>query len=267
MKVLVTGATRNVGRLVVDELLRLGATDVRALTTDPASAALPAEVDVVTGFVGRPETLEGALSGVDVLYLAPHPPTVTAAVALAEQAGVSRIVDLAGAVGTGWEPIETAVEASSLGWTHLEPGEFMDNYLMWSDQIRRTDRVRDGYPAAANAAIDLSDIAAVAARAILDDSHVGKSYELTGPECLRRDEKLAAIASAVGREISYFELDHEAAVAELAAGMGEYARWYVDGVASLVEAPQLAVQTVAEITGRPGTTFAEWAAANVAAFR
>lgn len=267
MKVLVTGATRNVGRLVVDELLRLGATDVRALTTDPKSAALPAEVDVVTGFVGRLDTLVQALRGVDVLYLAPHPPTVTAAVALAEQAGVGRIVDLAGAVGTGWEPIETAVEASSLGWTHLEPGEFMDNYLMWSDQIRTTDRVRDGYRAAANAAIDLSDIAAVAAHAILDDSHVGKAYELTGPECLRRDEKLAAIASVLGREISYVELDHEAAVAELAAGMGEYARWYVDGVASLVEAPQLAVQTVSEITGRPGTTFAQWAAANVAAFR
>ena len=47
MKILVTGATGNVGRLVVDELLALGATDVRALTNNPAKAALPAGVEVV----------------------------------------------------------------------------------------------------------------------------------------------------------------------------------------------------------------------------
>jgi len=39
MKILVTGATGNVGRLVVDELLALGATEVRALTANPAKAA------------------------------------------------------------------------------------------------------------------------------------------------------------------------------------------------------------------------------------
>ncbi|MBJ8344943.1 NAD(P)H-binding protein [Antrihabitans sp. YC2-6] len=267
MKILVTGATRNIGRLVVDELLRLGATDIRALTTDPTAAALPVEVEVATGFVGNSASLHRALQGVDTLYLAPHPPTVGTAVALAEAAGVQRIVDLAGGAGTGWEVIEEAVETSAVPWTHLEPGEFMDNYTMWADQIRSTGQVRDGYAAAANAAIALPDIAAVAAQALLDDSYVGQRLELTGPECLRRDEKLQAIAHALGRDIDYVELDPEEAVAALEPAMGEYARWYLEGVATLIEHPQLAVPTVAEVTGRAATTFAEWAEANVEQFR
>jgi uncharacterized protein YbjT (DUF2867 family) len=47
LTILVTGATGNVGRLVVDRLLAMGATGVRALTNDPEKAALPAEVEVV----------------------------------------------------------------------------------------------------------------------------------------------------------------------------------------------------------------------------
>jgi uncharacterized protein YbjT (DUF2867 family) len=47
VSILVTGATRNVGRLVVDQLLAMGAPDVRALTNDLQNAALPAEVEIV----------------------------------------------------------------------------------------------------------------------------------------------------------------------------------------------------------------------------
>jgi uncharacterized protein YbjT (DUF2867 family) len=55
MRILVTGATGNVGRLVVDHLVAAGATEVVALTANPARAA--------------------ALEGVDRLYLAPLPRT------------------------------------------------------------------------------------------------------------------------------------------------------------------------------------------------
>jgi uncharacterized protein YbjT (DUF2867 family) len=41
MKILVTGATGDIGRMVVDELLTRGADDVRALTLDPEKAAPP----------------------------------------------------------------------------------------------------------------------------------------------------------------------------------------------------------------------------------
>jgi uncharacterized protein YbjT (DUF2867 family) len=158
MKILVTGATGNIGRMVVDELLTLGADDVRALTVNPAKAALPAGVEVVRGFLGRLETLPAAYAGVDVLYLAPHLPTAAEACRLAAKAGVRRIVDLAGAKGEHWQGIEDAVEATGLPCTHLEPGEFMANVTIWAGQIRAGDVVHDTCGDAANAPIAQEDV-------------------------------------------------------------------------------------------------------------
>lgn len=267
MRILVTGATGNVGRLVVDHLLDAGATQVRALTNHPARAALPAAVEVVEGYLGRPETVAAALDGVDRMYLAPLLKTVRQVVELARDAGVERIVDLAGPRGSWWHPIEEAVEESGLDWTHLDAGEFMTNSLSWADQIRTSGEVRDAYPDAADAPIDLGDIAAVAAAALLEDGHVGTAYELTGPETLSRAEMVRLIGVALGRDIPYVELGHADAVRDRLPTMGEYAEWYVDGMATLARHPQRAVPTVEEIIGRPATTFAEWAVANADAFR
>jgi uncharacterized protein YbjT (DUF2867 family) len=267
MTILVTGATGNIGRLVVDHLLRAGATGVRALTNNPAKAALPPEVEVVQGYLGRVETLPAALKGVERMYLAPVPETVRETTELAAEAGVRHIVDLAGARDGWWGSIEEAVEASGVPWTHLEPGEFMNNSLMWAEQIRTTGEVRDGYPASANAAIDLDDIAAVATAALLGEGHEGRAYELTGPESLTRAEKVERIGRALGRDVPYVELGHDDAIAQLRPSMGDFAQWYVDGMAQLTEHPQPAVRTVEEVTGRPATTFAEWAVRNVAGFR
>jgi uncharacterized protein YbjT (DUF2867 family) len=266
MTILVTGATGSVGRLVVDHLLAAGAR-VRALTNNPKKAALPAEVEVVEGYLGRPETLPAALEGIERMYLAPLPETVHDVVALAKRAGIGRIVDLSGEKGSWWYPVVEAVEASGIEWTHLWAGEFMTNSLIWADQIRRTEIVRDAYPNAANAPIDPGDIAAVAATVLLEEDHVGKAYELTGPEMLTRAEMVRLIGQALGRKIPFVELTHEQIVEELSPIMGEYAEWYVNGMAQLVDHPQAPVPTVAEITGRPATTFAQWAVRHAAAFR
>jgi hypothetical protein len=62
------------------------------------------------------------------------------------------------------------------------------------------------------------------------------------------------------------ELAPDEAVAELTPSMGEYAQWYVDGMALLAQHPQRAAPTVEEVTGRPATTFAQWAVAHADAF-
>jgi uncharacterized protein YbjT (DUF2867 family) len=265
--ILVTGATGNIGRLVVDELLAAGATDVRALTNKPEKAALPPEVEVVRGYLGRVETLGGVFDGVEKMYLAPLEETVREVTALAAKAGVRYIVDVSGPKDSWWAPVATAVEECGAAWTHLSPGEFMDNMLMWAEQIRTTGEVRDGYPDAANAPIDLGDIAAVAATALLEDGHAGKEYLLTGPETLTRAEMVRHIGAALGREIPFVEVDHDEAIAVLEPSMGEFARWYVDGMRDLTEHPQQANRTVEEITGRPATTFARWAQMKAAEFR
>jgi NAD(P)-dependent dehydrogenase (short-subunit alcohol dehydrogenase family) len=76
MTILVTGATGNIGRRIVDHLIDLGANDIRALTKNPAKAKLPEGVTAVTGYLGDPDSLPAALEGVERMYLAPLPKTL-----------------------------------------------------------------------------------------------------------------------------------------------------------------------------------------------
>jgi uncharacterized protein YbjT (DUF2867 family) len=274
--ILVTGATGNVGRLVVDHLVGNGAQHVRALTNNPARAALPPEVEVLQGYLGRLETLPDALAGVERLYLAPLPRTAREVLAMAKQAGVQRVVALSSsdadneAAGdpSTWHyyAVERAVEDSGMPWTHLRPGEFMTNTFMWADQIRATGVVRAAYANAATAVIDLDDIAAVAARVLLDDGHYGRRYLLTGPEAVKRVDLVRQIGRAIGRDLRYEELAYDDALKELEPTMGEYAAWYLDGMNSLVDHPQPVSPWFERITGRRGTSFAEWARRNASAF-
>ncbi|NMO52630.1 NAD(P)H-binding protein [Actinoplanes sp. TBRC 11911] len=266
MKILVTGATGNVGRMVVDELLALGADDVRALTVSPARAGLPAGVDVVRGFLGKIETLPAALAGVDVMYLAPHVPTVHEVCAMAARAGVRRIVDLAGAKGEHWQQVEDGVEACGVAFTHLEPGEFMSNADLWAPQIRAGDEVLDAYGEAVNAPIAQEDVAAVAARVLVESGHEGRAYELTGPTAIGRRQKVGAIGRGIGRSLSYVDLPHDRALPVFERVLGEYASWYLDGLAVLAKHPQRAVPTVSRLIGRAPRSYERWAREHAAMF-
>lgn len=268
MTILVTGATGNIGRMVVDHLLAAGATSVRALTVDPRRAALPKQVEAVRGNLRRIDTLPAAFDGVDRMYLAPTPETVPEVVAAAERAGVGHIVDLSGEPQSWWGAVATAVESFDGTWTHLWPGDFMENTLVWAPQIRATGTVGEPWPAAASTPAAMDDIAAVAATALLEDGHDGRAYSITGPEILARADLVRLVGQATGRHIRFVETTRDDTIGRLSAVMGDNASWYVDNVlAEMTQHPDPPTLTIEQVTGRPATTFAQWAARHADRFR
>ncbi|RJO75776.1 NAD-dependent epimerase/dehydratase family protein [Nocardia panacis] len=261
MTILVTGATGNIGRKVVDRLLARGADKVRALTKNPAAARLPAGVEAVEGYLRDVSTLPAAFAGVESVYLAPTPETAVDVLALAAKAGVRHVVDLSGEPESWWGGVSAAVENSGLAWTHLWPADFMENTRLWVAQIRATGTVREPNPAAATAPIAMDDIASVAAAALLEPGHEGKAHLLMGPQILTRAEMVRQLGAALGRQIGFVTASREESILAYTSALGAKAQWYVDNVLGyLGEDPQLPTESVAAITGTPGTTFAQWAA-------
>jgi uncharacterized protein YbjT (DUF2867 family) len=262
MTILVTGATGNIGRRIVDQLISLGAKDIRALTKHPQKAKLPDGVTAITGYLGDPDTLPAALDGVESMYLAPLPATLEATLELVKSAGVEYVVALSGA--GDWQEHADKITASGLVNTQLGPGEFIDNFTIWAEQIKASRTVRDPYPSVVEAPISMDDIARVAAALLVnpDPAHFGKVYPITGPAALTRSEIAAQIGVGIGVDVTFEQCDRTEAEATLRPAMGEYAVWYLDQVATGVETPQPANELVAELTGTPAESVAHWAARN-----
>jgi uncharacterized protein YbjT (DUF2867 family) len=278
--ILVTGATGRVGRALVACLLDRGV-PVRALSRDPAAANLTLGLEVVPGDLAEPGSLEPALGGVESVFLLWPFTTSTGASALAPGViealarHVRRIVYLSAAVAadqpdSSWAAVERLIEASSMEWTFLRPTGFAANTLMWADQIQAGNVVRWPYGAAMRSLIHERDIAAVAARALADGGHAGRTYVLTGPEALAQSELVRIIGEAVGREVRWEELPPPAARQRLLAALGDPA--FVDRAlsdwAAFLARPEPVTGTVetVTVTGARAHAFRDWALEHVADF-
>jgi uncharacterized protein YbjT (DUF2867 family) len=272
-KILVTGATGTVGRQLVNQLVQTGH-HVRALTRNPAKANLPAGVEIVVGDLAKPETLTAALEEITGLHLITFDgaeggaPLQTGAeiVEAATKAGVKRVTVLRGGEKGS---IEVALEASDLAWTHIQPVEFMSNMLGWAESIRTQGQVSEPYGSRLTAIVHEADIAAVAAKALVEEGHAGKSYTITGPEVLTPPQMVQTIGAAIGRDLKFVELSEEQARMRWREQgyPDEVIEFFVWAHGNTPPIGYTVVPTVEQVTGRPPRTFAQWAAEHADAFR
>jgi uncharacterized protein YbjT (DUF2867 family) len=273
MTVLVTGATGNVGRHVVRQLIQSGE-HVRALTRNPARAAevLPEGVEIVYGDLAAPETFATSLEGIKGIYLmtssgggAPLQ-TGDIIIDLAAKADVQRVAILwSGMKGT----VERAAEASDLEWTHIQPYcEFMSNTLSWAESIRTASVVREPFADSLNAIVHEADVAAVAVTALTKPGHAGKTYTLTGPEALTPREKANIIGMALGRNIRFEELTKQQTRERLTrTGVSDEMIDYVlQWHENLPREAYTVTPTVKEVTLRDVRTFEQWVAEHLNVF-
>jgi uncharacterized protein YbjT (DUF2867 family) len=79
--------------------------------------------------------------------------------------------------------------------------------------------------------LDLRDLAEASVAALTDDRHLGRTYDLSGPEALHTSEVAEQIGSAIGRIIKYQAIPVDAMEANLRdAGMDP---WFAVGLAEL----------------------------------
>lgn len=280
--ILITGATGHVGSELIQQLAG-GPRALRAMTRRPDALRLP-QLEVVRGDFDDPASLDRALRGVESVFMmsaqaigaAARPTHDLAFVDACRRARVRKIVKLSVLDGGGSDPndpiarwhaaAESAVRESGAAWTLLRPGRFMSNALGWAPLIKRGDDVFLSFATRPAASIDPSDIAAVAAAALIDDAHAGRSYELSGPESLTPIDELAILARELGRALQPKLVSlADARAGLLKHGMSEP---IADAIMRQTESDRgtAVLSTVADVTGRPARTFAHWAHAHRGAF-
>jgi len=281
-RILVIGATGNVGRQVISQLITANVR-VRALTRNPDSAGLPAQVEIVHGDLTIPTTLDRPLDDVDAVFLVWTAPATAFAPALARiKKHVPRVVFLSSPhrtahpffqqpnpVATMHAEIERLIEASGLQWTFLRPGMFAANALhWWGPQIRAGDVVRWPYAEAPTAPIHGRDIAAVTARIFCEEGHGGRDYVLTGPQSLTQFEQVSIIGEVIGRSLRFEELSPEETRREWLTVMPPpIIDMLLNAWAAAIGQPAFVTSAVADITGTPARTFRDWAIDHAAEFR
>ncbi|MBA1349674.1 MULTISPECIES: SDR family oxidoreductase [Rhizobium] len=287
MTILVTGATGNVGRQVVEHLVKRGA-DVRALVRDPSKAEFPAGVSVVQGDFLDVDALRNAMSGVSTLFLlnAVVPDEFTQALIalnVARSAGIERIVYLsvihadvyvnvphfAGKFG-----VERMIEQMGFKATILRPAYFIQNDLTVKDVITGYGAYPMPIGPKGLAMIDVRDIAEIAALELLRREQAAEPLaleriNLVGPETLTGIDIAAIWSDVLARPIHYggdntegFEQNLRQFMPAWMAYdmrlMGE--RFLTDGM--LPEAGD--VERLTRLLGRPLRSYSAFAAETVA---
>jgi uncharacterized protein YbjT (DUF2867 family) len=272
-KILVTGATGTVGREVAYGLLEADA-DVRAMTRNPDSAALPESVEVVHGDLADVPGLEERVRGAEAVFLVWPFLTDDEAESVVDTIArhARRIVYLSAEAASErpdsfWAAVERHIEHSGLEWMFLRPTGFAANTLMWADQIRDSGVVRFPYGEAKRSLIHERDIAEVAVRALTEDGHASARYVLTGPQAITQVEQAHAIGEALGQPVRWEELSREDAREQLAEQLGGIPEGALDTWAAFVEKPEIVTSTVEELTGEPARTFGQWARDHAEDFR
>ncbi len=255
---LIAGATGQLGRAVVAQLLRRDAKGSFAVLARDAAKAKPLAdqgIEVRIADFDQPETLKGAFRGIArFLFVSTmstdRAPQQLRVVDAAAAAGVKHIVY----TGLAIKDIQTSgvrdlmlshfqteahIQASGMQWTFLRN-------TMYAEAIRQI-----AGPNALNHGIVLSagdgrvpyalraEMGEATANLMLQEGHVGKTYDLTGAASISYAEIAEGLSRLVGRNLPYFDIPESALRVMLReAGMPEFPIWLTLGTLEDIRAGQ-----------------------------
>lgn len=235
--ILVTGASGTVGKAVLAEVARSGARH-RAMYRSKADAAkAPGGTETVIADFADKASLAAALRGIESVYLVCSPVrelielegnAIDACVA----AGVRRVVlnSALGAADYGksfpsWHrKVEDKLNSTKMARCIIRPNSFSQNVLTYhAPTIRQQGAFYGSLGNARISYVDVRDVAAVVAKALLGREHDGKVYELNGPEALTNTDIAEKISRHAGVSVRYVDIPEDAQrKAMLDQGMPEW---------------------------------------------
>ncbi|PXX65138.1 NAD(P)H dehydrogenase (quinone) [Nocardia tenerifensis] len=276
MTVAVTGASGQLGRLVVEALLREGASPIVAIVRDPSKVADLAErgVDVRQASYDDPASLDRALDGVDRVLLisgnefgervAQHTNVIRAAeragVELLAYTSIPRANDNPLVLAREHIGTEAVLASSTVPYALLRNGWYWENYLGGLAHAVESGVLHGAAGEGRVAGAARADYAEAAAKVLTTDGHAGQVYELGGDERLTYAELAQAISTAAGKQVDYrnlSEADYAAALQQ--AGLpAEYATVLADADSGIAQGVlDVTSGDLQKLLGRPSTPAVE----------
>ena len=226
MKIAITGATGQLGNLVIEQLLQLTAAQnivVLVRNVDKAEHFKVQGIEPREFDYDRPETLVPALSGIDKLLLISaneigrRTPQHQAVIDAAKVAGVPYLAYTSllradtSPLGLAQEHRETEklIQDSGITYTFLRNNWYSENYLAG---VAHTIEIGTLFGAAQDGRISSAsriDYAEAAAKVLTSTGHENKTYELAGSESFSLSDLATFIGQAVNKDIIYQNLSAE----------------------------------------------------------
>jgi uncharacterized protein YbjT (DUF2867 family) len=216
MKVLVTGASGNVGSYVVKELLKMGEKVVAAGTdTKKLKNMFGDEVDAVEFDFTKEQTFKGALNGVDRVFLMrpPHlgkPQDLYPFIDAMKLNNIKLVsfLSLMGVENNTIPPhhkIEKYIEGNGVPFAHIRPGFFMQNVSgIHSEEIREMDKILIPAGKSKTSFIDAADIGlSIAVLLHEPEKFRNTAHTITGPEALDYYQVAEILSRITERKIIY----------------------------------------------------------------
>jgi len=276
--VFVTGATGNIGSLVVDGLLEKGVS-VRALvhSEEKAQDLRDRGVDVIVGDFTDESALARGLEGADRVFslTPPNPDQVAQANAITAAASASsshpHVVRLSVIKSNKSAPtrvsaqhgeIDAVLKESGLPVTFLKPHFIMQNTLFGGESVGDHGAIYHAMGEGKLGMIDVRDVADVAVEVLTGAGHEGKSYTLTGPESISFAQLGVQLGSALGKDVNVVGVPVDQAKSSMAEmGMPE---WMIEAFAEYIVAysnnyGDFFTDDVQNITGKTARSYKEFA--------
>ncbi|WP_449407685.1 SDR family oxidoreductase [Microbacterium maritypicum] len=275
MTILVTGATGQLGRLVIQSLIERGV-DPQSIVAGARDVAKAEGLGVRIARLDytEPASIASALEGVDSVLLisgsevgqraAQHAAVIDAA----KSAGVAKFVYTSAPKATTSDLVlapehkatEEAIAASGLPAVILRNNWYTENYAADAARAAETGVLASGAGDGRVASASRKDFADAAAVVLIEDGHVGRTYELGGDVAWTYEDLAAAIAEISGRDVEYRRLAFDEQLAALqAAGLDEGTAGFVAALDAGIAGGALADTdgTLARLIGRPTTPLVE----------